>query len=479
MAYPRYRNELAVREMKRFSSCMGMQEDSFLKYLTPIEKNKQIMYSVTNFYEVLDNKNANQLLHRTYNVYNAEYNTNVLRKSMQLLLQRKISFSELHEMRSTFEAFESDDYEGMPTTEHFIFRLLTLCGRSISPLQLQHQLKKMRESVDTVGRLQFYEFLEIVPLTTPMANVKVNDELVETRVKDEQSLYKIDDFYNFLYTKDQKVRNVLDKDYRKALQKSYFNVKYTPKIRENVQLINRDTSSVLISQSREDYRNIKKQLSASNSMMKKSRCGREVPPQTPFVEDIDGTVEISEEVKVESKPHPRLLDPIIQDKDLERQATLMKELEWEMINNVEKYRIGVQNKMQESRVKKKFRINSNIFSHPPSTARKTSDIINVRISRPSTVDGTVAGNDMYDYISSYEADDDDYSTHTKSSTAVVEDSPKPQSGVAGWTDISLEPGYQNVKNRFMKKLFALQAGEKWWGIVADAQAESKTKLSKI
>lgn len=474
MSYPRYRNELAARELKRFSSCLGMQEDSFLKYLTPIEKNKQTMYTLLNFYEVLDNKTANQLLHRTYNVYNAEYNTNVLRKSMQLLLQRKITFNELHEMRSTFEAFESDDYEGMPTTEHFIFRLLTLCGRSISPLQLQHQLKKMKEFADTVGRLQFYEFLEIIPLTTPMANVTVNDQLVDGRAKDEQSLYKIDDFYNFLYTKDQKVRNVLDKDYRKALQTSYFDIKYSPKIRENVQLINRENSSVLVTQSKDDYRNIKKKLTLSNSMMKISRRGREVPPQTPFVEDVDGTVELCEETKEENEPHPRLLNPIIQEKDLENQSTLMKELEWEMINNVEKYRIGVQNKIQESRVKKKFRINSNIFSHPPSTARKTADIINVKISRPSTVDGTVAATDTFDYISSYAADDDDYSIQTKSSTTVVgDDSPQPQSGVDGWRDISLDPGYQNVKNRIMQKVFALQKGEKWWGVITEAQAAQK------
>lgn len=474
MSYPRYRNEIAVGEMKRFSSCLGMQEDSFLKYLTPFEKNKQTIYTLLNFHEVLNNKTANQLLHRTYNVYNAEYNTNVLKKSMQLLLQRKITFNELHEMRSTFEAFESDDYEGMPTTEHFIFRLLTLCGRSISPLQLQHQLKKMKEFADTVGRLQFYEFLEIVPLTTLMANVTVNDQLVDGRAKDEQSLYKIDDFYNFLFTKDQKVRNVLDKDYRKALQTSYFDIKYSPKIRENIKLINRENSSVLVTQSKEDYMSIKKQLTLSNSMIKTSRRGREVPPQTPFVEDVDGTVGLVEELKEESEPYPRLLDPIIQEKDLEKQSTLMKELEWEMINNVEKYRIGVQNKIQESRVKKKFRINSNIFSHPPSTARKTADIINVKISRPSTVSGTIAGTEVFDYISSYDADEDDYSVHTKSSTAVVEDdSPQPQSGVEGWRDIALDPGYQNVKNRIMQKVFALQKGQQWLGVISEAQKTAK------
>ena len=70
----------------------------------------------------LTTHSSQQALHRTHNVYSAEYNTQVIRKALHLLVTRKIGFSELDEIRSLFEAYESEDMEGMPADDHTIFR---------------------------------------------------------------------------------------------------------------------------------------------------------------------------------------------------------------------------------------------------------------------------------------------------------------------------------------------------------------------
>ena len=74
-----------------------------------------IMYDITLI-------KKNQVLHRTFNVYSAEYNTQVIRKSLHLVVNRRLSFTELQEVRSLFEAYESEDLEGMPANEHTIYR---------------------------------------------------------------------------------------------------------------------------------------------------------------------------------------------------------------------------------------------------------------------------------------------------------------------------------------------------------------------
>ena len=55
-------------------------------------------------------------------MYSAEYNTQVIRKSLNLVMNRRLSFTELQEVRSLFEAYESEDLEGMLANEHTIYR---------------------------------------------------------------------------------------------------------------------------------------------------------------------------------------------------------------------------------------------------------------------------------------------------------------------------------------------------------------------
>ena len=57
----------------------------------------------------------------------------------------------------------------------------------------------MRDEVDIAGRLQLYEFFDIIPLSTYISNIEINEELNSGTAKDSQMLYKIDNFYNFLF----------------------------------------------------------------------------------------------------------------------------------------------------------------------------------------------------------------------------------------------------------------------------------------
>jgi len=351
--------------------------------------------------------------------------------------------------------------EGMPANEDTIYRILKHCGRSIAPLKLQHQLKKMKDDVDTVGRLQFYEFLDIIPFTTYIKDIEVPMELNNGTAKDSQKLYKIDNFHNFLYTHDEKVRKKLDKDYRHIISRAIYSEE-GPKLKGREKLIEHTKQNQLEEESRASYQALKDAVRHSSNIIALSRGGRLVRDSTSRgttktrLTSSGNNVSSDQSVAIVEKPK-LLLEPLILQKDLERQDALMEDLEWEMINNTEKYKVSMKKKLDELKTKKKYRENRNMFSQPPSTAqRRTGDTFAVRPSRPSTV------TDAFDIYSTFE-EDNSFRTKLTSSgtidmiddtdTAVSEEQPV-------FRDITLDRDYQARKQVLLEKVKLIKAGKR-------------------
>jgi len=319
----------------------------------------------------------------------------------------------------------------------------------------------MKEEVETAGRLQLFEFLDIIPYSTYIKEIEVPMELNSGTAKDSQSLYKVDNFHTFLYTLDEKVKKQLDKDYKHVISRSVC-ADLGPKSKNRINMIQRDTQSAFEIDSKAQFRSIKNSLRHSNNIISQSRSGRlqtEKSRKLSDEEEAEALLKLNQNalldnclVKLEGRSS---MTPLISGKDLEKQSALMEELEWEMINNTEKYKVAIGKKLEELKAKKKFRENRNLFSQPPSTARRTADIFVTRASRPSTV------NDAFDLYSTFEEDASFRTKVTSSGTMDIDegmgeiDSTDPP-----FRDITLDEGYQMRKQHLLGKVKLIRQGKK-------------------
>ena len=334
------------------------------------------------------------------------------------------------------------------------------CGRSIAPLKLQHQLKKMKDDVDTVGRLQFYEFLDILPFTTYIKDIEVPMELNDGTAKDNQKLYKIDNFHNFLYTHDERVQKQLDKDYRHIISRAAFS-EQGPKSKGRVKLIQHTKQDELEAESRVSYQALKDAIRQSDSIIALSRGGQLLRDTTSRGTDKTSLTTPRKEVVCEAPaitvitPKP-ILEPLILKKDLEKQDALMEDLEWEMINNTEKYKVSIKKKLNDLKTQKKYRENSQMFSYPPSTApRRTGDLFAARPSRPSTV------TDAFDIYSTFEEDNSFRTKLTSSGTIdMIDESDTVSDELPVYRDITLDSGYQARKQVLLEKVKLIKSGKR-------------------
>ena len=325
--------------------------------------------------------------------------------------------------------------------------MLKHCGRCIAPLKLQHQLKKMRDEVDLAGRLQFYEFLDIIPHTTYISDIDVSTELNTGTVKDSQSLYKIDNFHKFLYTHDEKVKHQLDKDYKRLISRAVFS-EPTAKKERNFPLIQNDKQSALEMESRTSYETLKSALRHSNTTVALSRSGRAkrenvITDSQKCDDDLASTSPPVESVLSQSdKSIKSLLEPLIVDKDIVRQDALMEELQWEMLNNTEKYKHSIKKTLDELATRRKYRDNRPIFSQPLSTAIPgTSDMMS-KASRVSTA------TDVFDMFSTFEEDASIATKATSSGTIDIVQSVDIDNEFKEayeFHDLTNDPGYQARK----------------------------------
>ena len=315
----------------------------------------------------------------------------------------------------------------------------------------------MRDVVDTAGRLQFYEFLDVVPLTNYIKDVSIQDEFCNGTEKDGQKLYKIDDFHTFLFPRDEKVKTILEKEYKRVISRRLTSDQETlAKSQGKEKQINNMKQASLERDSKDFYRKLKVSLKCSNRMMSLSKSGGHQPKENhlELLHKVSSSIDAPAlgNIEVPLNIDTALLKPIITTKDVDNQCALIEDLEWQMLNNTEKYQVSVQKTLEELRLKKKFRESRNMFSHPTNTTRRTVDLFGPRASRPSTV------TDALDVYSTF---DDDTSMRTKlTSSGTIDmddleigDAPSPP-----FQDAALSQDYQLRRQYLLEKAKVLKQG---------------------
>lgn len=70
-----------------------------------------------------------------------------------------------------------------------------MCGRIIAPLKMHHRIKHMSQMFDEEGRIQLYEFLDLI-LWTELYNTRRPHEPVVTNAKAKNSaIYRVQVVY--------------------------------------------------------------------------------------------------------------------------------------------------------------------------------------------------------------------------------------------------------------------------------------------
>lgn len=318
----------------------------------------------------------------------------------------------------------------------------------------------MKDEVDTFGRLQFYEFLDIIPYTTYIKDIDIPLELNDGIAKDNQKLYKIDNFLSFLHTDDERIRKQLDSQYRHIISRA-ISTEQGPKSTKREKLIEHTRQNELEVESRVSYEALKDALRYSNKEVSLSKGGKvlgeNVSQCTTRAKLTESQMSQSdvETPTVVQKQKP-LLEPIILKKDMEKQDALIEDLEWEMINNTEKYKISFRKKLDELKNRKKYRETRSVFSQPPSTAQHPpSDMFAMRPSRPSTV------NDVFDIYSTFEEDMSFRTKLTSSGTIDFGDETDTTSEEQPvFRDITLDQNYQARKQILLEKFKLIKQGKR-------------------
>ncbi|RXM34166.1 hypothetical protein EOD39_1141 [Acipenser ruthenus] len=89
-----------------------------------------------------------------------------------------------------------------------------MCGRVIAPLKLAHRIKHLKSGFIETGRVQLYEFLDLLPLCELRDKITVQDDSVQPTAKSLRNIYKLDDRSSLLGTGDEKVARHLNERFQ-------------------------------------------------------------------------------------------------------------------------------------------------------------------------------------------------------------------------------------------------------------------------
>ena len=252
-------------------------------------------------------------LEKVFNKYPAWYNVKLIRKAMQHIRHRSLSFRDISQARIAFELYSCEDGSGMAAELLHVQRALKMLERVMSPSQLQLEIQRFNEVSDVPSRLQLYEFMDIVALC---GKTEVEDErrLSEINLCDgttsaasSQEL-SVADFDQILMTRDQKVTVYLENSYQYKLhgrQKKDTSSKETQSTNDD-QIIHTDSRKSLVSLAAEQSRAVTPCLERSQSQLNRSRCGFYTLSSEHFKSMLYSSQSSCRQSPIHTKPHKTL-----------------------------------------------------------------------------------------------------------------------------------------------------------------------------
>ena len=225
-------------------------------------------------------------LEKVFNRYPAWYNVKSIRKAMQHIRHRTLSFGDVSECRVAFELYAEEDGSGMAAELSRVQLALKMLERVCSPSRLQLEIHRFSDVSDVPSRLQLYEFMDIVALCEKTA---VEDErrLSELSLSGTLSgesgtsmsdLDDVADFDQILMTRDEKVKAFLEDDYQRSLhgKKKTTESSFPPPQAAGLlkdHIVHTDSRKSLVSLGGLQLRAVSPCLQQSQAQLHGSRCG--------------------------------------------------------------------------------------------------------------------------------------------------------------------------------------------------------------
>lgn len=221
-----------IYELCRLSSCLGFPSTLFLDVFRSTSKNSDSLgaeYSkliagksiaATYVKQILDDKYLHHRIDKVFNNYSSKYNVKVIKKVLSLLKCNKITYAEISNVRIAFEAYSGEDKAGLSTDVNTVLHVLKMAERVISPLKLQHEIKKQQHYAYVPSQIQHYEFFDLFVLSSKISEVE--SEMKSTQTLDgSKSTIELSsiDFNELLMTTYQRMLAYLDTVYQSSMYK--------------------------------------------------------------------------------------------------------------------------------------------------------------------------------------------------------------------------------------------------------------------
>eukprot|EP00026_Physarum_polycephalum_P003668 Phypoly_transcript_03681.p1 GENE.Phypoly_transcript_03681~~Phypoly_transcript_03681.p1 ORF type:complete len:550 (-),score=63.81 Phypoly_transcript_03681:737-2386(-) len=163
------------------------------------------------FLHLLHSEPFSATLDYTYNRHNSTYNIRVIKKALSLLIDGFLTLEDLQASRMGFTLYEGETCNGIQLEAASVSAAMRVTGKAIAPRKLVAWLDGIEE--DVPGRLQLYEFLDLVKLCNDRTEETKAVPTVTTTVdRSRAGLFELTDA-TFLLTPNQKLEKHMNEDY--------------------------------------------------------------------------------------------------------------------------------------------------------------------------------------------------------------------------------------------------------------------------
>ncbi|XP_015213776.2 uncharacterized protein [Lepisosteus oculatus] len=215
LKYPKTSRFYGWFELRMLSAALGFPSCLLIDCLPSELVKGELGLRSQDLQRLIDQDCFTAALNFSYNMKSGIHNVKTLKKCINLLDCKSLSFTEIKEAKLAFSVYESLDQKGMKLSQRTLLRAFKMCGRAIAPLKLAHRIKHLRAGFAEEGRLQLYEFLDLLPLCEPQDNVLIRDSWAGSTEMIKGNTYKLDNDSSLLGPEDHRVGQHLNQCFLK------------------------------------------------------------------------------------------------------------------------------------------------------------------------------------------------------------------------------------------------------------------------
>ncbi|XP_051787236.1 uncharacterized protein LOC127529027 [Erpetoichthys calabaricus] len=213
--YPQQSNHYTWLELRMLLTALDIPSELIIDCI-PVELAKRTSgISTKDLLRLINLDYFTTSLNFSYNLKSGLYNVEVLKKCIYLQGCRFLSTDDIKMANLAFTTYEQMDQKGMKINLHTLMRAFKMCGWTIAPLKLAHRIKHLKESFTERGRIQLYEFLDLLPLCEALNGISCHEHRVGPTEVTLRKIYKLDDVNALSWTDDERIAKYLNECFRR------------------------------------------------------------------------------------------------------------------------------------------------------------------------------------------------------------------------------------------------------------------------